>query len=247
MAASKRSDAQRRRMSAHAHNHAARMSVLYTVLGAAPSSTTTAIHHPDDSLNAVTGENDADRHHLSVTDRPPPDPVCQLASQRGASITEIAAPEVVSEDASPKSAAPALVAQVVARVSGRAVEDLLPEDVRVAGVLCELAEHLQLQGPHQAVATTVDDVVEGERSHGSPGLFTSLSMGGLDRRDRVALRHDERTVRCGRDADLGVGAARDGLVEPDTFDIRDVLDQPEQGGLRRDESGPCFLLAEIIE
>jgi hypothetical protein len=59
-------------------------------------------------------------------------------------------------------------------------EYLLPEDVGVAGVLCEFAEHLQLQGPHQAVATTLDDVIEGERSHGLPRQFTSLPMGGLD-------------------------------------------------------------------
>ena len=41
------------------------------------------------------------------------------------------------------------------------VEDLLPENVGVPGVLCEFAEHLQMQGPHKAVATTVDDVIEG--------------------------------------------------------------------------------------
>ena len=41
------------------------------------------------------------------------------------------------------------------------VEDLLTEDVGVAGVPCELADPRQLQGPHQTVATTVDDVIEG--------------------------------------------------------------------------------------
>src|SRR5215204_3290861 len=104
-----------------------------------------------------------------------------------------------------------------------------------------------MQGPHPALATTFDDVIEGERSHGLPRQFTSLPMGGLDRRDRVALRQAEGTIRRGRDADLGVGAARDGLIEPDSFDVRDVLEQPEEGGPRRHESEPCFLLAEIME
>src|SRR4029453_17832501 len=85
------------------------------------------------------------------------------------------------------------------------------------------------------VATTVDDLIERKRSHRLPRAFTSLPMGGLDRRDRVALRQDEGTIRRGRDADLGVGAARDRLIEPDTLDIRDMLDETEQRGLRRNE------------
>jgi hypothetical protein len=42
---------------------------------------------------------------------------------------------------------------------GASVEDLLTENVGMTGVLRELTKHLQLQGPHQAVATTVDSVI----------------------------------------------------------------------------------------
>ena len=57
-----------------------------------------------------------------------------------------------------------------------AVEDLLTEDVGMAGVLRELADHLQQQGPHQPVAATFDDVIEGERSHRLPRPFTNREI-----------------------------------------------------------------------
>jgi hypothetical protein len=67
-----------------------------------------------------------------------------------------------------------------------------------------------------------------ERRHGAPRPLTSAAIGGLDRGDRVLLRQREGTVRGGGNADVGVGAATDRLVEPDAFDERDVLDQAEK-------------------
>ena len=38
-------------------------------------------------------------------------------------------------------------------------DDLLPKDVRVAGMMCELAQHLELQRPHLPGAASFDDIV----------------------------------------------------------------------------------------
>ncbi len=58
-----------------------------------------------------------------------------------------------------------------------------------------------------------------------------MAMGGLDRRDRVVVCQREGPIGRGGDTDLGVRTAADRLVGSDTFDVGDVLDQAEQGGL----------------
>ena len=130
---------------------------------------------------------------------------------------------------------------------GPPVKDLFAQDVGVAGVLRQLTQHLQLQRPDPAVTTAVDDRVEAQGSHRAPRPFTSPAMGGLHRSDRVVLGQREGLGRGGGDADLGVGATADRLVEPDAFDVRDVLDQTEQRRLRRDQPKPGFLLGETVE
>src|SRR5690606_25494822 len=75
----------------------------------------------------------------------------------------------------------------------------------------------------------------------------ALPVGGLHHLDRVALGPGERAVDGGGDADLGVGAAGDRLVEPHALDERGVLDEAEQRGLRRHQAGPGLLLAQTIE
>jgi hypothetical protein len=54
-------------------------------------------------------------------------------------------------------------------------------------------------------------------------------MGDLHRSDRVVLRQREGPGGAGGDADVGVGVAADRLVEPDAFDVCDVLDQTFTG------------------
>lgn len=46
------------------------------------------------------------------------------------------------------------------------------------GVLGELMQHLQLQRPDRAVASTGDDLIEGERSDRAAGHVAALAMGG---------------------------------------------------------------------
>ena len=131
--------------------------------------------------------------------------------------------------------------------SVRRSKDLFAEDVGVAGVLRQLTQHLQLQRPDPAVTTAVDDRVEAQGSHRAPRPFTSPAMGGLHRSDRVVLGQREGLGRGGGDADLGVRAAADRLVEPDAFDVRDMLDQTEQRRPRRDQPKSGFLLGETVE
>ena len=57
-------------------------------------------------------------------------------------------------------------------------EDLLTQSVDVPGVLGELTQHLQLQRPDRAVASTVDDLIEGESSDRAAGHVATLAMGG---------------------------------------------------------------------
>ncbi len=115
------------------------------------------------------------------------------------------------------------------------------------GVLGELAQHLQVERPYGALAATVDDVVERQLRHGTARGCTSAPMGGLDRRDGVGLGECEGSVRSACDADFFVGPAGDGLVEPDAFDVGNVLEQAEQGGLRRHETPPRLLVGHAVE
>lgn len=44
-------------------------------------------------------------------------------------------------------------------------QDLLVQDVGVAGVLGEFAQHLQVERPHRALTPTLDDVVKSQCGH----------------------------------------------------------------------------------
>jgi YVTN family beta-propeller protein len=105
-------------------------------------------------------------------------------------------------------------------------KDLFAQDVGVAGVLSELSQYLQVQCPHGAMASAVDDCVEVPGGHRAPRRFTSPAMSGLHRNDGVVFRQREGLGRRGRNADLGVGAPADRPVDPVTNQVIGQVDLP---------------------
>jgi hypothetical protein len=126
-------------------------------------------------------------------------------------------------------------------------QDLFAEDVGVAGVLSELSEHLQVEGPHRPFSATGHHGVELELGHPFSRCLASMSMGVLHRCDGVLISECEGAVDRVGDSDLGVGATRHGLVEPDPLDEGDVLEQAEERRRRRDEPHPGLVLGQAVD
>jgi hypothetical protein len=124
---------------------------------------------------------------------------------------------------------------------------LLAQNVGVSLVLGKFSQHLEMQRPHWSFSTTGHRCVGGQLRKSLSRQFASRSMSSLHGRNRVGLVQCERSSRGRGDANIGVWTASDGLFEPHPFNEGDVFDQPEQRGVRRQQSRPGFVFAQPVE
>ena len=112
-------------------------------------------------------------------------------------------------------------------------KDLLTDDVGVPAVLGEFAEQMQVDPAQRkrAAAVTESEIVEAHRGHGRPRGDAGLGVGGLDGRDGVGVREQERVGHVGRQPLLD---ARDAL------DTWDDLEDPCR------LSGPGWIAEEAV-
>lgn len=128
-------------------------------------------------------------------------------------------------------------------------KDLLTDDVGVPAVLGEFAEQMQVDPAQRkrAAAVTESEIVEAHRDHGRPRGDAGLGVGGLDGRDGVGVREQERVGHVGRQPLLDARDAADRLPEPHPLHVDPVLDQSQQRGARGHQMPTRLLFSEVVQ
>jgi enoyl-CoA hydratase/carnithine racemase len=135
------------------------------------------------------------------------------------------------------------------RRSGPAAEDLLPQDVRVAAVLRELAQGVQVDPAQRKRAhpVTAEYVVQVQARGGPARVLARFLVPAADRVDGVRAGQGEGVGGVRRQAHLLPRASGDGLAEPHPLRVGRVLDQAEQRRLRGDQAPPGLLLGHPVQ